>query len=344
MAEGDLPKDQLGKLLSLVEQLCTRNVIASLLREARNAGGQVRVAGTKQELTFVHLRAAIETGALSLERVYDVLRSAEENGSQHIFLYRARSSHLTKKYGQADAIASRLFGMNWEREMHFPQLHLLPRGVVWSDFRFDKPSDKLGAGWTAKLYAGIERVTLAEEREEGDRIIRIYERTTSREVFLIRWHEAGLLELRVPRDASSKGVISSLYDLWGSVKAAVDEKDFQPVDLARASGRLLSGYSPSVGYRLGSAHFTDRHRGSLQITPSSDSDDLLADPIRERAARVFDTCMELTVIWLPTSTNEIEDELRTVMGSVRPNDVLIPSRANAKAVDYVTDRLWQLTQ
>jgi hypothetical protein len=335
--------DDLDKMLILVEQVCTKSAIQDLLRRAQSDDASVRVSGNKGEVINTHLKSAINSGAIEKSLVYNALCSAEENGNQHIFYYVPKTKGFHVKYSDATAIPLNLLGANWQSQYRFPRFELMPAGIVWSDFRTVKTPDGQ-FNWILKLYAGNERRTFLEERAEGDNFIRIYTKTLSREVYLVKWHHFGLLEMRVPRQSSQKAIMESLFGLWTMVEKAISSEDFETFDLTKASRELIDRHSSqNARYRLGDVYFMDDDTGSARFAPPSSEDDVMDHESREKAIKYFETCRELTVIWLPSSaTDAIEDELRTVIGKVRPNGILIASQATATAVDYVTYRLWEL--
>lgn len=334
----------LDKMLILVEEVCTKNAVQDLLRRARSDNSSVRISGNKGEVINTNLRDAVNSGAISKAVVYDTLCSAEENGNQHIFYYVPKTKGFQLKYSNGHSIANALLGNGWQDKYHFPKFELIPKGVVWSDFRTAKPVGS-EENWTIKLYAGTERRTFVEERVEGpDTVLKVYARTLSREVYLVKWHPFGLLEMRVPREQSQKAILESLFNLWTMVEKAVDSEDFETFDLTKASRELIDRHSSQNSpYRLGDVYFMDDETGSARFAPPSSEDDVMDHEGRQKAIKYFETCRELTVIWLPTAaTSSVEEELRTVIGKVRPNGILIASQATAAAVDYVTYRLWEL--
>jgi hypothetical protein len=111
MAEEEGPSlsgKKLDRLLSLVEQECTTDAVQEILRKAKESDKTVRVSEKNKGLLISkNLRTALGSGVIRPEQVYEVLRNAEENGGQHIFLYRAKPAALAK-YKNANAIAAAL--------------------------------------------------------------------------------------------------------------------------------------------------------------------------------------------------------------------------------------------
>src|ERR1700722_14942543 len=100
-------------LAKLVNDWCAVEQIAQLLRDAKDKSDEVRVTAPKKEtLIEENLRTAVESGAVPLDKVYNLIREAEENGNQHIFYYRK-----TGDPGSMNEVATRLWGPNWLTKM-----------------------------------------------------------------------------------------------------------------------------------------------------------------------------------------------------------------------------------
>lgn len=338
-------------LLDLVRLVCTQDHIRHLLRRAKEAGGDkspVRISGKLDELISQHLRDAIQLGAVTTASVYDMVAEAEESGKQHIFYYRPRNTRVIDACNDGRAIAGRLFGVDWEAERGFPNYHIRSKGLEWSDFRVQAAPQPGRADWVAKLYSGVMRQkhvdTIREDRDRSggpSRIIKIYEEYLSREIYLARWHHFGLLELRVPLEPSHKALWGSVLGLWNAIDPAVSSEDFEPFDLMSACRRIINQYADHGDlYRLGDTHLIDPQGGSARISPRSGEDHLMHDDVRRRAIELFDQCRMLVVVWaLDEQRHDSKDELRSVIGKIRPNEVVIGSKTTAKAVMHVTHQL-----
>src|ERR1700721_1070313 len=160
MTNEKAPTDRLEKLLTLVNEMCTKTAIQGLLRKAKDANSAIRVSGSKDQVV-ANLREAIDRQAIQIPEVYSALCAGEENGSQHIFYYVPKPDFAKAECDNGELVAEKLLGKGWRGSYHFPAFHLEPEGVVWSDFRIDE------AGWTAKMYAGPGRWTFVKKEREG---------------------------------------------------------------------------------------------------------------------------------------------------------------------------------
>lgn len=133
----------LDEVLSLVEKLCTGDQVRDLLR-TKKGNESVRITGDdKEDLIRKNLRNALEANAIDIQKVYDLIRDAEENGNQHIFYYRA-----TQKLADVlvfEHVAKQLWRSSWQKAVaEFPSIRLKPDDYKISDFRLVstlKPKD-----------------------------------------------------------------------------------------------------------------------------------------------------------------------------------------------------------
>ena len=144
---------ELEEALLLVENLCTTEQIQNLLR-SRKDDKNVRVtAETKEELVNRNLKAAVESKAIEIKNVFDLIRSSEENGNQHIFYYKPKSRHIAEAL-TFESIAQQLWKMNWKETLEsFPAIKLKPNNFQYSDFRLHSKRDK---DWILKIYGHLD--------------------------------------------------------------------------------------------------------------------------------------------------------------------------------------------
>lgn len=338
--KGHIP-DDLDKLLALIRAKCTNNQVQKLLRAGKRESNEVRISGAKDELIFQNLHRAILDGAITSECAYEMLCDAEESGQQHIFYFQVNKDK-SGIFNDAEAIASNLFGPDWRAVMNFPRLHLNPVGWEWADFRIYPMPTPGKTAWVLKAYSGQIRRKLVDRRPINDNLeAEYYERQLTREVLLVRWHQDGLLELRVPREDSRKTLMRSLLGLWEAIKPSVPEEHFEPFDLTAACTWMIDHYDEnSHVYALCDAHFEDDQAGSARFSPPSVEDHLMSDETRQKAIKMYKQCRMLGVVWqLDEEAHGTPAKLRSVIGKYGVNNVSIGSKTTDKAVKHVTHQL-----
>src|SRR5205085_9276660 len=106
-------------------------------------------AETKDDLVGRNLREAVEAKAINLEAVFDLIRSGEENGNQHIFCYKPKSLSIANAL-TFESIARQLWKKDWEQIVEgFPAIKLKPNDYQYSDFR---PHPTKQNDWILKIY------------------------------------------------------------------------------------------------------------------------------------------------------------------------------------------------
>ena len=333
------------KLLNLIHETCTGAMVEDLLRRAKEKDKAILVgASSKEDKIKSNLRIAIERGAIDRDEVYKLLCGAEENGRQHIFFYKPVTDDARQKYNKPDVIGTTLFGVpNFREAEGFPQFHLEPVGVEWSDFRVDQTAAEGVFSWTAKMYSGIYRRLFLREEPQGDLIARIYQEQLSREVYVVRWHSFGLLEIRVPTDAQTE-VMTFLGHVWEAIGEVVDPSDFEPWVLHGVCMHLITNSEQDSRYALGNARMMDEETGSAEFKPPHGEVDLDSSPARKQAVRMYNECRELGVHWHKHGEEGPRKKLKTVIGKLKPHEMLVAGKATAESVDYVIHRLREAEQ
>jgi hypothetical protein len=158
------------ELFRLVERFCTTEQVKDLLRSAKGQKDVRITAENKENLITRNLRDAVNSRALSLEQVYTLVRTAEENGNQHFFYYKPRTKDIVSSLSY-DSVAKRLWGPNWEKKVSsFPNVNLKENSFIYADYRYWSPAQK-PRDWMLKVYGHMQfdRFT-GNEKEENARL------------------------------------------------------------------------------------------------------------------------------------------------------------------------------
>ncbi len=119
------------RLLELVFDHCTIEQIKEALRPAIGNKNVKLSADSKEDLVYKNVKQALDSHSLDVERLYEVLREAEENGPQHIFYLRCPSKDVTQLL-TPDYARAALLGKNAPLE---PILSPQKNGQVISEVR-----------------------------------------------------------------------------------------------------------------------------------------------------------------------------------------------------------------
>lgn len=347
---------ELDEALSLVETLATTEQIQNLLRTHKGHKNVRITAENKNEIVGRNLREAIDARAIDINEVFDLIRSSEENGNQHIFYYKVKSRAIADALA-FDQLAPRMWGAKWQKRLEdeFPAIRLKPNDYKYSDFRQlpKKPKD-----WVLKIYgeATIERYTGDLKREEQF-FWRKYENEQLRIVLLARWNSPDLLEIRVDRNDSRKRIEGWHNKVWEMLKPHVVRSQFESWELSDAMKSLITKQGDNDGvYNFRDAKVIDKQRVHVSFQTEADSDRSLfaSDETRESLQSFLEAksdCDGLTVSWKPQTNDVPEKEMRTLLGVSQTqamrtllgnrasNEMVVQAHCRAEDLDYVTLQL-----
>jgi hypothetical protein len=328
-------------LFNLVTEFCTFEQIKSVLESARGNKGVRLSAPNKGELLNKNLREALDANALPLERVYDLLRDAEENGDQHVLYFRVpktlQKSFTFEEFGNKLALSNTL-------TKSFPRLDLVPNGYSIADFRTLEP--RRPTDWILKFYGDETREFFTGRivPEVGTKHLKEYDVRRYRHVLIVRWNFPDLLELRIPRDTARGRRMAWIEYLWKAVAAAVQPGMLKPWDLSQTRRNLIEQdklEGDVFSLRDTQVMMPGQERATFE--PYLPGAGLFSAEYAKAAVRellnAHSTCTRLNVSWLPRKGADFEEIIRTTIGTDQSNEVIFPSHQKASEMDYVTDQL-----
>jgi hypothetical protein len=333
------------ELFRLVDNLCTADQVQGLLRTVKGQKDVRITAENKSDLIERNLRAAVGSRALSLDQVYELVRTAEENGNQHIFYFKPKGGRVSADSLKLESIARNLWGADWEKKMSFPDVKLKENRYIYADFRPWNPGQK-PRDWMLKVYGNIkfDRFT-GNEKQEGTRLYKEFVRDDLRVVLLARWNSPDLLELRVQRDESVRRVKSWVDQLWLKLGGALRQEDFLPWDLSKARRRMIDDEDKNKAtYHFRDTRLQDSLSNRVSFETFATQGDLFASEEAKAAIRDIlngkdSKCTHLAAAWLPRNDGVPAQEYRTLLGNREPNEVIFSAHCTAKEIHCVTDKL-----
>lgn len=332
----------LDALLKLVKDFCSVEQISSLLRVAKDSG-DVRVsAPTKDVLIQKNLRDALTSKAVLASTVMDLIREAEENGSQHVFYFRYfQKSGLSMSMVD---IATRLWGRDWENKMSFPRLVLVPGDFIYADLHpwneHLKPTD-----WVLKIYGQetVEKPTGVVEVVDENRLKREFVKEERRIVVVVRWNHPDLLEVRVPQTDSKKRIKAWVERTWIMISAALSPALFQKWDLEKPRHRMVLEQAKHKNvYKCSNTRVLDADHNVASFETHDPQSNLFASENMVYSVNKLigdGECTQLRVTWIPWKNALPSRELNTLVGHNESNELVIGGHCSSKDVDYVTDQL-----
>jgi hypothetical protein len=331
----------------LNSHLCTEKQIISRLQRLQEELGSevVKCSGpTKKEIVdhFALLAGRFETAKIEAQ---NLLRDSEENGAQHIHLYRPKSKEVLTRLADGNSVAHQLWGADWLQKKKFPKFTLKSEALTIADFRYSERAPGRDF-WTLKTYGhkvGWDPQAM-NTSDDGEKRWREWHRKESRSVYVVRLNRHSLLEVRVPRAACEKDDRQNMIDALSLISDVVSYNDFEPFCLQKSRRRFYSNRAKySNRYRIGPFTFLDSKSTAVSYEPHSQTEQV--DPAAEAAesadlmnANAKTSLRKLCMTWLGDKVlDEHKDGLPIEVGGKNTNRISIPSRSTERVVNYVID-------
>ena len=333
---------ELDETLALVEKMCTTDQIKDLLRKRKGDDGVRITAENKERLVLKNLREAVETNAIKIDEVFDLLRASEESGDQHIFFYKP-AKHIAEAL-TFDKVAENLWGAHWKKKIEdYPTVKLIPDKYTISDFRpvgASKPKD-----WILKIYGQklISVATGATETRADGSVWKQFKPEPLRIVMMARWNYPDLLEIRVQRNESRKRIEEWHKEVWKFLEPAIAKSTCGEWPLRKLMAKLIVQQDRHTKiYTFRDASVIDKTGVHANFQAESDQGNLFASAETKKAVKSYmesdSDCNGLTVTWLENPNAAPLKDIRTLLGVREANEVIVPAHCLAGDLDYVTDQ------
>lgn len=335
-----------------VEQKCNLEPIKELLREIKNrsdkASREIQIGINKQE-SVQNLRRAVEANYVSIEKVFEMLRSAEETGHQHILLLCPAPKLGDPPSLDPKSVTSAIF--DDFSEWNFPRFEYPSSGYAWADFRYNP---EMNEDWTAKMYGReVTKVSVGPLKTEdlGDGKItesREYEYQERKTVLVTKWNsDPQILEVRV--DVSGLQTPQTLEDrraeMWRLFERAISPKQFVGVNVEGLLNNLVFERKTAENqsrYSITKIELTDPRSGLIRVVPFK-SEDLDKDPGREKTLDVMKaadfTPWSVKIDWKPEAEGvppSMKDPIATVLEKTQNGPELrIMKKVPSEVYEYV---------
>lgn len=234
------------KILSLLQQTSTKEVLQDFLKIKG-----VPITGTWEDLADKRVIPAVEANQISNDELLGLLRSAEEHGRQHVFLYRAKATDAREQMARPRVKAA-LRTMGLTALLDTPKVLDQPDTPSIVDVRWNEANVDLSL--VIKIVETREaQVPMGEERSpDGKMLTKRYELRPERAVSVARLHRDGLLEVRISaRSTGSKKYEQDLSLFWIRVRGLLDFALFRPwpfKDLKERIGKDAAALQPKIRF------------------------------------------------------------------------------------------------
>ncbi|MGF6901877.1 hypothetical protein [Paraburkholderia sp. GAS348] len=324
------------RIAELIREATSLPVVSAFLKKR----GLTSSAGTWDDMLSKRLIPAVEKGELSNEELSNLLRSVEECGRQHVFLYfctKARAAELIDRKRVAQAAKKK----KCEHLLDGPQALAKPAAPELVDIRWD--SAKIDLSLTIKEVETRTYQKYIGTKPYGDELHKIYAKVQERAVNLVRLHHDGLLELRIAAHANSTKYEADVVRFWNHVAEFIPKHDFKEMSLSTAKDRLW-GERAELTETIRYTDSTIRNEAGnlLRGATGNIGSDLLADAaVSQSLDYLLDhdaaAYCEGANIWFK-ETSGLSTDVHVLLGG-EVNEYALPASCTEEDYQYVLDRL-----
>lgn len=356
------PESELQEIYRWLPYQCNAKALDRLIDHVQALGPVQKKETPKTgtvESKVRSIRKAVGHGFIERADVVKLLRDCEECGQQWIYLFKPKKDD-EKILRDPHSMLKQLFPTETP---DFSSFTWPKSSIEIVDFRTEKKD-----GWILKLYEhSIAKKNVDSKRGEkrGNGVFRDwvdYEYQDAYLVHVIRWTPSKcLLEVRIDKEKSF-GRKSTKDERWSSLVdkmlPALNLAGFQAWPLEeRCTDFLVSRQDRKDHYRFGHVRLETYDKGKGSLFPYSAKEELDSDTGRSNAVdsilrnqgRLLECCINFKVtdgMQKPESLkegvdNEVanDDELRTVVGGQKWNEISISSRISPELLNHVINSL-----
>lgn len=221
------------QIIELLRQTSSLGVVSEFLKSK----GLRHSAGSWEDMEGKRLLPAITANEISNADLISLLRSAEECGKQHVFLYSCDAARAQELFDRA-RITAILGSLGKTSLLTEPEVLNQPTRPTIVDVRWESADVDLRLT-IKEIELRLQQRYLGTE-QDGDKIKKVYQIRQERVVNVARLHRNGLLEIRIGSHANSSQYKDDINRFWAHVSSFLPRADFLDVSLSTAKARLLT--------------------------------------------------------------------------------------------------------
>lgn len=337
-----MPRDQIGQLIDLLRQTTTLKVASDFLEKRKLH----HTAGSWEIFENSRIRPALENGDLSLEDIFDFLRSSEEFGKQHVFLYESSKSHA-KEQLEPQNIKARSESAGLKGVYEEAEVLDRPEDLTVADIRLDTNFQENNSCLVVKIIDSRARYELSVEDYSGDKVVKEWQRYLERSVNVVRVHSDGIMEIRVGPRASATDYEFYKDKILDIIEPIIDLDQFRELSLKNAKERLWHDRE-ELTYRIRfSDHILYNPNGvNLKLATGSPKDNLIKDPGAKGSLQSFlDEGAEFdgSNIWFKQKENGLAQDVHVLLKG-KMNEFAITAHISREDYEYVLGYIKELNK
>ncbi|MFM0732828.1 hypothetical protein PQQ52_20340 [Paraburkholderia sediminicola] len=328
-------------IAELIQEATSLTVVSTFLKSK----GLTSSAGTWNDMLNKRLIPAVQEGHLSNADLVNLLRSVEECGRQHVFLYfcpKARAAELMDRKRVAQ-VASKLGVSDL---LTAARATAKPEHPELVDIRWE--TAKVDLSFTIKAVEIREHQKYIGTKPFGNELHKIYAKVQERAVNLAKLHRNGLLEVRVAAHANSTKYEVDIRRFWNQVTQFLPPTDFTELSLSVAKDRLWAERAElSAAVRYTDSTIRDEAGNVLRGATGSEGSDLVTDVAVSQSLDYLlshdaAAYCEGANIWFKETTG-LSTDVHVLLGG-EVNEFALPASCTAEDYQYVLDQLRSLNR
>jgi hypothetical protein len=326
-------------IVDLLEQTTTLTVVSAFLK----AKG-LHHTGSWPKLRDERIIPAVTDNSISNDDLIGLLRSAEECGSQHIFLYKCSPANAIAMMDR-QRVAAVLQQKGLSDLLVQPRVLDQPATPTMADVRWEVANVDLNL--TIKEVEQRTHVKYHGTETEGNFIRRVYELKKQRAVNLFKLDRHGNLEVRVRSKSNGTQYEDDVDALWGRFAGFIDRAAFKEIGLDKAKDRLLNERKQLTDMvRYSNSKLKNKNGISLDAATGAPNSDLFGDSGAEDSIEAFlsqnGAYCEASNIWFKVATG-LSSELHVLL-SGEPNEFAITANCTEGDYAYVLNQIRHLNK
>lgn len=268
----------------MAEEIIKTKVIFELLRQSTSlpvvsaflkAKGLTHSAGSWEEMFEKRISPAIAAFEISNDDLVALLRSVEECGRQHIFLFTCPSAKAVELINRG-RITSILNSRGLSEILSQPKVLEKAEEAQLVDVRWESATIDLNL--TIKEYELRKYTTFIGTQQYGNEIHKIYGLAEQRAVNVAKLHRDGLLEIRLTSLSNTTKYEDEIRRFWHNIGHLLPGSEFSELSLSTAKDRLwIERTSLQDLIRYSDSTIRDEAGNVLRAATGNDEADLNAN-------------------------------------------------------------------
>lgn len=325
----------LDTILKLLKQTTSLDVLSNFLKSKKLPFS----ANSWEAMIHDRIMPAINNGSVTENDLINLLRTVEECGRQHIFLYKCNRQSVIDETLSEHRVREVLKESEEEFLMDSPRILDEPEEITLADVRVSQEC------LVVKLVGTRTNRTFVEETRSGGFVSRRYEEVLERTVNLIKVHKNGVMEIRIGSHENSNKYQRELEVMRHFASRFIAVGNFGVLSLKTLKNKLWESRQDLSDIIKFSNHTLANDYGNvLRASSSSEDSDLSSDDGIAESIEKFishDGYCDSSNVWFKKGDVLPSRDIH-VLFSGECNEFIIPVKCNTGDYEYVFEKIIQL--